>query len=235
MQTYALAVFSDILRVFLSSFRLRGRLIKRGRLGSLIFFLRVGLDHGRLSRVVARVSSLEAVTNINAGVLAALRDGQSTGPSEGADHVNGVANCLALAALSVLLSVANNFAKPSWLLTGELGVLTDISEALASRVFGFKIVNRSLQVILGHIRGQMGAAARLQDDRVHVCPCLDVSELIGLGEGKLLSKLVFVSLIIKCEEALGHKGGSMEDTSKSRSEQVALLAAEGRVSHDFSV
>ena len=129
-------------------FVLLGRFVERVGLGLLFLFFGIDADRRRLNRVVAGVTLLETEANIDAAVLAAFRDGQSTGPSQRFDDIDGVADSLALTTVSVLLSVADDSAEPSGLLTRELSVLTDISEALASRVFTLELLNGSGLLLL---------------------------------------------------------------------------------------
>ena len=81
----------------------------------------------------------------------------------------------------------------------------------------------------------MRASSSLQNDRVEVCPCFDVLEIIGLGDCEVLRELHLVSFVVEREETLWNEGGGVENTRERCSQQVALLAAKGRVGIDIGV
>ena len=143
-------------------FVLHGRLVVRVRLTLLLFFVGIGADRRRLNRVVAGISLLKTIANIDARVLSTLGNSNGTRPPERLNHVDCIADSLALATLSVLLGVANDLADPGGLLSREHRVLTDVTETLDSWVSGLHCFNLGGHFFLSEAtRGLMSAAASL--------------------------------------------------------------------------
>ena len=216
-------------------FVLYGRLGERVGLWLLLFFVGVGTDRRRLNWVVAGIALLEAIAYVDACELSTLRHSDSSRPPQRLNHVDGIADGVAFATLSVLLSIADDFAEPGWLLTSEHRVLTDITEALDSWVLSLHLLHSGSLFFLGKVRSLMRAAACLQDYWVNVSPGLDVFELISLRETELLGELHLVGFLICCVEALGDDSSRMENASKCCSKVMALFASESWVCVDIRI
>ena len=78
------------------------------RFKSFLFLLRVFTDIRRFDRVVARVTSLETISDVNIRTFATLGNGESAGPSEGLNYVNGVGSGLSsiITSCSIELAIA---------------------------------------------------------------------------------------------------------------------------------
>ena len=217
---------------------IRVRFGKRVGLRLLFRLFRILTNLRRLRRVVAGITPFQTVANINASVLAALGNGNSAWPPEGTEHVDGVDEDLGVSSFRVLLSIAHDLALPSGLFPGEQHMLAKITEAVNGRVVIFKCFLCGLKFIFGHIRRKVRATASFQNNRMHIRPVLDVSELISLLRLIILGELDFLGSILTFvhhEKAFGHHGSSVEDTRELRSEQVTLLSIERRVRVDFSI
>jgi len=70
---------------------------------------------------------------------------------------------------------------------------------------------------------------------MHVAPSLDIPELLNLWKDELLAILDLVGLFVLGEHAFGNDLCGVENPRKCCSEQVSLLAAEGRVGVDTGI
>ena len=115
-------------------------------------------------------------------------------------------------------------------------MLANITETFARWVCSIEPFHVCCHIFLGHTRWHVvRASSSLQDDWVEVCPRFDVLEIIGLGDGELFGELHLVSFVVEREEALWNEGSRVENTCESCSQEVALLAAEGRIRINISV
>ena len=217
-------------------FVLDGRFRERVRLRLFLLFLGVLADLGRLDGVVRRIALLESVADIDGGALSALGDGDRTGPSQGLDHIHSVADGVLRTFNSVLLGVADNLANPGGLLSRELGVLTDVTEAFHKRVLGLELVDGGLLLLCGLASWLlMGAATHLEKGSVRVGPSVDGFQFVGLGEGEFFRELDLVGFLVEHEESLGGDGSGVEDSSKSRTKETSFVAEELRVGVNVAV
>ena len=77
---------------------------------SLLFLLRVLTDTRRIDRTVARITFLKTISDVNIRTFATLGNGESAGPSEGLNYVNGVGSGLSsiITSCSIELAITYN-------------------------------------------------------------------------------------------------------------------------------
>ena len=77
---------------------------------SFLFLFRVLTDTRRIDRTVARITFLKTISDVNIRTFATLGNGESAGPSEGLNYVNGVGSGLSsiITRCSIKLAIAYN-------------------------------------------------------------------------------------------------------------------------------
>ena len=117
------------------------------------------------------------MAHVDTSALAAFGDGNSTGPSQRFDNIDSEGDVFTLPSIciSILLRIADNFAYPAWLLTREECMLSDVTEPLHSGIFALELLHRRAQLFLRQIKWLVSDAACLQNDLMHIAPCLDVA------------------------------------------------------------
>ena len=72
------------------------------RFESFLFLLRVFTNIRRIDGAVARVTSLKTISDVNIRTFASLGNGESAGPSEGLNYVNGVGSLFAIISSTIV-------------------------------------------------------------------------------------------------------------------------------------
>lgn len=140
-------------------------------LRSLYYLFGVSLNRRRLNRIVARITTLKSIADVDACVFAAFGNRNSSRPPKGSNNVDSVADSLTFATLSVKLSVSCNLAKERGLLTREFIVCINISEAFNFRFGGLCCLKSCTLFLFGKSWGNVVlTAAVLHDNRVNIGP-----------------------------------------------------------------
>jgi len=97
-------------------------------------------------------------------------------------------------------------------------------------IISLELFHKGSQFFLFHaFRFNVGAAANLKQLRVQVGPSFNTFKLLRSWDGKVISKLNFLRLLIKIKETLGNNSSGMENTGELCTYKVTFLARVGRV------
>jgi len=149
------------------------------RLWLLFSLLWVSHNFWWLSWVEVGVSSLDAVSDIDAAELSILGDGQSSWPSHRFDYVNCIAGGSFSSDFVVLLLVTADFALPSGIEAGDGYVFVDCLETLFNFIFFSELIHVFLLGVIFHTYWlSMGASADFKNNWESMGPVLKIFKII---------------------------------------------------------